>query len=610
MRAAAVKSLTTALLLAMAAVALTAPAAGDTVTRAADRLVAQQAANGSWVGEAGYTGSIVAGLVNAYDITGNLSYKTAAEAGGTWILNNSAPNLYGDEAYALTGLSSLAANPANNAWRTAVTDFYTAVKDGEGGTSGYIGGFSSIDPSTATFYLANHTVAAFYVDATDRMVWRSGLIDYLADVTDSAYYPVMALGVAVWGLAQTGPMDAAPVAPSAAPGSTWYGKTLADLPGVLAGHQVADGDYAGSFYYRFDHTGPGGTAPSGFTEDAVFGTLGLMAADDADPGLSYDDEILAARTVLAAGVATIGSVYEHIWSGGATYHAYAGETLQALPGPAGLNEWALTGGGSYNVLADWRANAVPDAAGAAANFLGNITAPALVTVDAAVTVGAITFASEQGYTVAGPAAITLEDPDGEARIALQRGSHAISAPLVLGSALDMATPPGTALAILGPLDNSTGETLTKIGGGTVTISGPQTHGSGAALLVEAGTLNLLSDAGSAAEANLTVEVTGGIVNLACTQHLGALVIGDGGKVVLTPGPKVLVVNSLWIDTGGGPSALAAGGAEPVPEPATLALLTSGVVLSVLLRRYWRRQPGGRTPRTGQDPAQRPDVQLR
>ena len=305
--------------------------------------MAQQAGDGSWTGEIDFTGSIAAGLVNAYGVTGDASYKTAAESGGSWILTNSSPNFYGDEAYALTGLSSLAADPNSNAWRTAVDGFYEAIRTGSG-TGAYIAAFAAADPSTATFYLANHAVAAYYVDATDKMVWRSGLVDYLATVADdTATYPVMALGAAVWGLAQTGAMDSTLVDPSAPSGALWDGVELTDLPGLLAGHQVASGDNAGSFYWRFDHTAPSGGDPSGFTEDTVFGVLGLIAANDADPGLAYDDEILAARTVLAGGVAGDGKVYEHIWSGGANYHTYAGETLQALPEPATLGVLAVGG---------------------------------------------------------------------------------------------------------------------------------------------------------------------------------------------------------------------------------------------------------------------------
>jgi hypothetical protein len=305
--------------------------------------VTQQAGDGSWAGETAFTGSIVAGLVNAYGVTGDGSYKTSAEAGGTWILTNSSPNFYGDEAYALTGLSSLAADPSSNAWRTAVDGFYEAIRTGSG-TSAYIAAFAAADPSTATFYLANHNLAAFYVDATDKSLWRGGVIDYLATVTDDdADYPVLALGAAVWALAQTGAMDSTLVDSSAPSGSLWDGVELSDLPGMLFGHQVTSGDNAGSFYWRFDHTAPTGGDPSGFTEDTVFGVLGLIGANDADPGLGYDEEILAARTVLAGGVAGDGKVYEHIWSGGMNYHTYAGETLQALPEPATLGLLAVGG---------------------------------------------------------------------------------------------------------------------------------------------------------------------------------------------------------------------------------------------------------------------------
>jgi len=331
------------LLLVAAPSAVMGGAIDSAITRAADRLDTSQEVDGSWTDETGFTGSIVAGLVNAYQVLGTASYKTAAEDGGSWIIG-STTNFLGDEAYSLTRLSGISADPSANAWRTAASDFYTAVKASGGGTSGYVGAYSGTDPSNAVFYLANHVVAATYVGAADQSIWRQGVINFLADVTDdTAYYPVMSLGIATWALAQTGPMDATLVDPGAAGGSTWDGVTLADLPGLLAGHQVGSGDNAGSFFWRFDHAAPSPGDPSGFTEDTVFGILGLLAADAANPGLGFDDEILAARLVLASGVAGDGTMYEHIWSGGANYHVYAGETLQALPEPASL-AFLATGG--------------------------------------------------------------------------------------------------------------------------------------------------------------------------------------------------------------------------------------------------------------------------
>lgn len=234
----------------------------DSITRAANRLVSQQSGDGSWLGETGYTGSIVAGLVDAYLAKGTVFYKTSGEAGGGWIVTNSSPNFYGDEAYALTRLSSISSDPLDNGWRTAAIDMYVRVSGAQGGgTLGYVNDFAATDPSIAVFYLAEHVAATRRLAVADREIWREGLIRFLGAVDDtSATYPVMALGIAVWALAQTGPMDATLVDPSAAPGSFWYNKRLADLPGMLAAHQVTSGPTAGSFYWRFDHRAAPGRA--------------------------------------------------------------------------------------------------------------------------------------------------------------------------------------------------------------------------------------------------------------------------------------------------------------------------------------------------------------
>ena len=343
MKVPGMKAMVAILLLGAAAPAL-AVTASDAFTTAADRLINLQAANGSWPGETEFTGSIVAGLVNAYVLSGDTRYKTAAETGGGYIVQNMAPNYYGDAVYSLTLLGQISTDPASNQWRTYASDFYLAVKNSSGGTSGYIAGFTGTEPSNAVFYLSEHVVSANYVNAADKAIWRQGLINFLATVENStANYPVMSLGVATWALAQTGAMDGTYINLSAPLSSYWYGKKLVDLPGLLAGHQVTSGDNAGSFFWRFDHTAPGGGDSSGFTEDTVFGTLGLVAADNGNPALGYDDEILTARTVLAGGVGGDGKVYEHIWSGGANYHVYAGETLQALPEPATLSVLVVGG---------------------------------------------------------------------------------------------------------------------------------------------------------------------------------------------------------------------------------------------------------------------------
>jgi hypothetical protein len=303
------------------------------ITVAADHLVAQQQVDGSWPGEADYTGPIVSGLVRAYRITGADSYLTAAELAGDFIIAYSGGNFLGDEVYALTRLSEVSADP--NYWLDNVEAYYQAVKDTPGGTLDYISyWFSLSDPSTDVFYLAHHVLAAYYVEADDRHVWRDVLIWRLGVVEDGlSAYPVQSLGVAVLTLVQTGSMDDTLINPSAGPGSYWYQVALEDLPDMLAGHQVpqAVAD-PGSFYWRFDHT-DGGRPQfiSGHTEDTVFGTLGLIAVTRSIPTVNYESAIRNGQDALIYGVASDGRIYEHIWNGGAFYYVYAGETLQTLP---------------------------------------------------------------------------------------------------------------------------------------------------------------------------------------------------------------------------------------------------------------------------------------
>jgi len=328
MRAWAVKTLTAALLPMVAA----SSACGDPAVRAADRLVDEQAADGSWPGEEDQAGAIVAGLVNAYQMSRSAAHKAAAENGGDYILASSGGNFYGDGAYALTRLSDLSPDPGDNPWRTEVSAFYAAIETyphGGGGTAGYISYFATIEPAAAAYYLAHHVVAAHYVDANDRAIWRNALIDHLGHITNDAQYPVMSLAVALWALARTGPLDDTPVDPNAPDGSLWDGVRLADLPPMLLSHQVASGDDAGCFFWRFDHAAPPGGPAYGYTEDTVFGALGLRAAHEAGVA-DYGAAIADAQDVLAGAVADDGRVFERIWGTGMSYHIYAGEALQAM----------------------------------------------------------------------------------------------------------------------------------------------------------------------------------------------------------------------------------------------------------------------------------------
>lgn len=95
-----------------------------------------------------------------------------------------------------------------------------------------------------------------------------------------------------------------------------------------------------------------------------------------------------------------------------------------------------------------------------------------------------------------------------------------------------------------PLNNSAGLDLTKTTAGTVYLSGPQAHGTGASMNLNAGTVHFNSDAGSAASRTLALTVNGGAVaQFEFPQHLASLTVNDGGRVNVSPGGVGLVVTS-------------------------------------------------------------------
>jgi hypothetical protein len=292
----------------------------EAVVRVANHLVVMQHSDGTWYREKDFTGSIVAGLVRAYEATANDAYLRAAKKGATYILSSAGGNFFGDEAYALVRLSEVTGDVA---YEDAVRDFYNGLE-----TTEYMSGFDATDRSNAVFYIAHHVVAAYLVGATDAGIWRQGLMQSLALIDDDvAFYPVMSLGVATWALAQTGPIDDSKIDPDGMGEFYWIDVRLSDLPGMLSTHQVSSGDRVGSFYYRLDHSRGPAPEADGYTEDTIYGLLGLVAA--ADAGWDFDQEIQNARSVLSIAVTDNNVLRCHIWSWSPLHYTYGGEMLQA-----------------------------------------------------------------------------------------------------------------------------------------------------------------------------------------------------------------------------------------------------------------------------------------
>jgi len=309
----------------------------NTIEAIASRLEQNQVKVGvceaTWPEEENFTGSIVAGIVCAYELTGNITYIISAELGGNYIISSAKGNFCGDEVFALCRLSQISPAPSDNPWRTAVSDFYRDVKNDVDGTEGYISQFAAAETSTAVFHLAYYVVAAHSVEAEDKEIWREALINYLARIDDHCSdFPVMALGIATWALAATGPLNDTLIDPSGIGTAYWSGKKLADLPALVLSHQVPDGElYKGSFYWRFDHSdGGSGCGVSGYTEDAIFATLGLICASRANPALDADAAIRAACQALLGAVNSEGKVMEHLGAKNSDSCTFGGEMLLVL----------------------------------------------------------------------------------------------------------------------------------------------------------------------------------------------------------------------------------------------------------------------------------------
>ena len=297
----------------------------SSLTRAADKLVADQinsgsAADGSWPSEPNFAGEPTIGLCRAYEFTNNIAYKTAAENGGAYSLDYAGYNagtssfsfaLFPAEAYAMARLSAIQATPASNQWRTALVDNLNAVNTGTA-----IAAYQAREVSSAVYDVARMTVAANYANHSSKTIWRDGLITLLGGDLENSAAPVMALGSAVWALASTGDM-------STDTGEAWTGVQVMDLPGILAEWQAPDD----SFYTRFDNT-----QGEGFTETTVMGALGLISADASSASYSYSVEAAAAAGVLGSGVDNPGG--EVYWGinnplSGSKYFL-AGETLEVV----------------------------------------------------------------------------------------------------------------------------------------------------------------------------------------------------------------------------------------------------------------------------------------
>jgi len=276
-------------------------------------------------------------------------------------------------------------------------------------------------------------------------------------------------------------------------------------------------------------------------------TLGYMYKDG--DHVVFGDTGSAAGQVDVATVVAPGSVSVN---NDATEFVFGG--AGSIAGPCGLTKngrGTLTLATSNTYTGDTRVNAgtlivgADRALGRSAVLLGDTTG----STDAALLVSGA-FEVDRPITVQDDGSPTSSRTLGGANAA---GTAVFSGPITIDKDLTLTAAPGGEVRLAAALDNSKGRTITKTGDGAVTLTGQQTHGAGAALVVSGGTVNLDSDAGAGGIFNLTVSAaSASAANFGATQHLAGLNLAGGARANLAAGhDKVLVARALGIEEAAG-----------------------------------------------------------
>ncbi len=142
-----------------------------------------------------------------------------------------------------------------------------------------------------------------------------------------------------------------------------------------------------------------------------------------------------------------------------------------------VGSWLPDGGGSWLAAANWSSNpTLPNGTGRTSIFNKTLTAAATITLDGAVTAGAITLSSSPfGYTIAAGSGgtLTLNNGASDATIANNVGSHTISANIALASNTLLSSGSAAESLTLSGVISGTGK-LTKPGPGSLFLNNNNT----------------------------------------------------------------------------------------------------------------------------------------
>jgi autotransporter-associated beta strand protein len=240
--------------------------------------------------------------------------------------------------------------------------------------------------------------------------------------------------------------------------------------------------------------------------------------------------------------------------GAATFNVSATSTTLVLNMVGVPSTWNWTGaaGTDWHNGGNWLAGSPPGGTHTAIFNAAAANQPALTVAESALGLDFQTAA----WTIGGAGQVLTVGSGGISSVGTNgNATNAINADLTAGAAQSWTVGSGNTLS-LGGTWNAGGSTVTKEGAGTLTVSGPQAHASAAGLIVNAGTLNLNTDAGSSSSYNLSLTAhDSSIVNFGATQHLNSLTLTETALATVTSGTsKTIVTKSLSMPGSPSPTA--------------------------------------------------------
>ena len=185
-----------------------------------------------------------------------------------------------------------------------------------------------------------------------------------------------------------------------------------------------------------------------------------------------------------------------------------------------VQKWVGTSGGVFNDSSKWLSGRVPNGAGVVATMTGSASPQTLTNIGAR-TMGILHFGGTGSFTLAGDPFELNVTADGFGalqglpEISVDSGSHTVSAPITMSQngILNVAT--GANLQLTTDLTTNN-VSLTKIGGGTATVTNLRTGSAGVA--VDSGTLKVAPNATAAGASKVATVAIGPSARLDVTNN--------------------------------------------------------------------------------------------